>query len=535
MTTGKAPALGGARERLAALLLLAVAAWLCTGGPLISALGFYRDDWLCLFVMKSAGSWREMFRLMSAQTGISQRPFDVPELMLAYGAFGARPLGWHVLLAAIGALTSFCVWRVLRAYRAPEPLAALGALLFLAYPSKDTALFWAGYINGPLALLGFLAGLLAHLDYVASGRKSALAAAVAAFAFSLGTYDSCLFLAPVLLLTPSPAAGNRAPARARFSFACLCVLTAVSAGWKLLLMRHNQAPSQTLFSSLHAVSVYVASVNANLGPDLLLSAARAAAGAFARLPLTASAAFLLPCLVLLAPESAPDASSRPALRRLIFLGASVYALGYLPVAVSQYFPAPTDVENRLNLVPAAGLVLACVGALSLMRSKAPRYALALAAGLASAASTGFAGAWAASYARQLDVRDLVLRHLNDWPREDALFLLQPELNVDGRAPVFDDAYIIDSAVHFWTGDEARRSYVVRPGVEFLPDGLHLDGKAVFPYNRLVLLDAASGALTIHPAYDFIRRVPIPENVHNPVASWLKRRLGRAPEKRIDAP
>jgi hypothetical protein len=496
---------------------------LCVGGPLIAKLGFYRDDWLGLLLMKHAGSWREQYRLMAAQPGFFQRPLNVPESMFVSWLYGANPLGYHLELAAFSALTSFCLWRVLRVFQAPKPLAVLGAMLFLAYPSKDTALFWAGYINGPLALLAFLAGYLAHLKFVETGRKSWLAAALAAFAFSLGTYDSCLFLAPILLLTPTPAAGS-AKKRARASLGGLILLMGATVAWRLLLMRGHRAPSVTLFSPFHVLSVYAASINANLGPDLLLSAARGIVRGFAAAPFTAAAALLLPSLVLLAPATPHDDVDGRAIRRLMQLGAAVYVLGYLPVALSQYYPAPTAAENRLNLVPAAGLVLACVGALSLLRWKSARYALALAAGLAAASSVGFAASWATAYSRQLAVRDLVLARLPEWPRGDVLFLLLPELHVDGRASVFDHEYIIDPAVRLWTGDDARRSYVMRPGIEFLPAGLRLDGTAMFPYDRMVLLDASSGALTVHPGYDFIRRVAIPDNVHNPIATWAKHLL-----------
>lgn len=502
-------------------LFLGAAAFLAYGGPRITALGFQRDDWSLLYLMKSASAPFAVLRALAHQEALIRRPLNVLMCAIPYWLFGEKPLGWIVSLAVINTLSALAVYGLLRKFRAPKWAALLAATAFLAWPSKDTALFWAGYTNGPLALLAFLAGYLLHLDYIERPRPWKLAAGCASFLICFTSYDSCVFLLPILLLTPRPAAGVERARQVRSTL----LLGATVAGTMLLrglIMRHL-SDTYVSVDFYHVFFVYLASLNANFGPDLAVSSLRAAARAFSSAPAVAAAALLLPALALRADGAqAPADPDRAALRRLIALGAAVYVLGYLAIAVSLYVPAPTASENRLNLVPVAGLAFAFGGWLSLRRrSRAAMALAALAVGGILAASVGAAASWAEAYRRQLAVRDLVLEHLPEWPRGDVLFLRLPELNVDGRASVFDYESMIDPAVRLWTGDPQRRSYLLRPGVEILPDGFRLDGKALFRYDRLVYLDAADGAFIPHPAYDRLKDVTIPPNIHNPVATWAR--------------
>ncbi|MFI5363889.1 MAG: hypothetical protein ACHQ49_18150 [Elusimicrobiota bacterium] len=517
------------RTQTRAFLFLAAATYLAYGGPRIASLGFYRDDWRGLWLMTSAGSRLGAVRALAAQPGIMRRPLDVLLSSIPFMIFGARPLGWFVVIAALNGLGAFAVYRILRKYRTGETRALLGAAVYLAYPSKDTALFWSGFINGPFAILAFLWGYLLHLDFVETPRPWKAAAACLCFVACFASYDSCLFLLPILLITPD---GSSGPERRRLirSTLLLSATTAAVVALRWILMQKILMPTGLAISLSHAAYVYLAGLNANFGPDQLASTIQGAARAFARAPLVAAAALLAPALVLFggARENRGDSGEdRAALRRLVALGAAIYVLGYAPIAISLYLPAPTAEENRLNIVPAVGIALALGGWVALRRRTRLSEALAaFFAGGLLAASVGFSASWAEASRRRLDVRDLVVRRLPEWPRGDALFLRLPELHVDGRAAVFDNESTLTAAVRLWTGDAERRALVISPGVQFLPEGARLDGGAPFAYNQLAILDGNTGALKVHPLYEDCRGLVIPPNVHNRFAALIRAFLAR---------
>ncbi|MBI5245419.1 MAG: hypothetical protein HY922_17280 [Elusimicrobia bacterium] len=511
-------------------VLLALAAFLCCGGPRIAQLGFYRDDWIHMEKYQEAGSSSAILRRLAKEPNAVDRPLGIPLGVAVYALSGIRPLGWHLTELCINILLAFCICRVLLAFRCPRSASLLAAMLFLAYPSKDVTLFWMGTMIVPLSAAMFLLAYLAHLSYVRTGRNAMLFLSALAFLASPALYDSCVLLAPLYLIVPE-CGKDAGRARIWRSTLLAFALTLLAVGYKrFMLPAFFGVPfTKTVpMSPYHAFYVYLASINANLGPDQLWSVFQAIIQAWRTAPVMMLLALLLPWLAVpMGSTEATPAQEPPAAARLVFLGLGFYVLGYVPVAVSSCIPVPTSDANRLNLVAVMGLTMILAGLFARCRTLGWSRVLGpVVVGLAIASSVGISGAWVEANRRQMRVRDMILEHLADWPKEDALLLRLPQLYIAKRASVFDHESFLESAVHLWTGDRSRRAFLIRPGVKFLPDGfliLDSDKPELVPYGKTVLLDYASGAFK-KPSYVDFKDLPPQKTVHNAFAAWIRRIL-----------
>lgn len=485
-------------------LFLLAAAFLCYGGPAIARLGFYHDDWILLSYMRfaPAGFVPAMEGLLRNIPTLWFRPLGLPLYSLLYRLFGLNPVGWQACLLLTNALAAYALFRILLRFSVSERTALLGSLLFLCWPSKDATMFWPFVIINSTSLLAMLAAYLAHLDFVETGRRRSLALSAAAVVVSLTLYDQCVFLFPLWLVTPG-LLDKGVPARAKLGATTAAGATAAYLLFKLvfvprvLLVPFNKTFTLTVF---HFLMTYLRGVEANLGPRLILFSLRSLRAAFAAAPFVAAAAA---ALAWLAPGRSSETRPRPeGPVALVLLGAGVFLLGYLPIAVSDYWPTPIDHTNRINQVPAAGLVLGLIGCGSLVL--APRRLERAAVVLASvllAVHVGLAGTWAESYRRQLEVRDLILANLPRWTADKLLLVMLPERYVNGKAPVFDAPYDISGAARIWTGDEGRQADTVTPRMVFVPGGI-AGASGLIPYGSTLLLDVRGGELKVPEHRDF---------------------------------
>ncbi len=182
-------------------------------------------------------------------------------------------------------------------------------------------------------------------------------------------------------------------------------------------------------------------------------------------------------------------------KRLLWLGAGVFLLGYLPIALSDYAPNPYDHTNRLNQVPDLGVVMAAIACWSLYGRPlwAERLGKVL-CGLFLTAHVAFSGYWAESYAKQLQVRDLILEQRNDWPQGDTLLVLLDRRYVARKAIIFDAPYDITGAAQLWLDDPTRSGNVISQRLSFPPEGIRESGALILPYSSLRLLDVERGTL-----------------------------------------
>ncbi len=123
-------------------------------GLLIPFLGFYWDDWLTLYLMKSSSNpWDFIYA--------AYRPLHAILDVVEFQILGSNPLGWQILCLALRWAAVVLVWRLMRKLApAAEELATWVAVLFAIYPSfhqQSSALIyrqhWTSYVFFVLSLL----------------------------------------------------------------------------------------------------------------------------------------------------------------------------------------------------------------------------------------------------------------------------------------------------------------------------------------------------------------------------------------------
>ncbi|MCX5795390.1 MAG: hypothetical protein NTY77_07855 [Elusimicrobia bacterium] len=475
------------------LALLTGATAVSLGAWRMGRLGFYHDDWYYLYALGSVPqgmlSWMRI--LVKELPPLVFRPLEIPLFAALYAAFGAHPLPWHLSLLAINAALAFALFRLLRRFEVDCRGAALCALVFVAYPSKDACVFWPFDLINSLALAAFLAAYLAHLDYVETGRGRSLGLSVAAWIGCIAIYDQCTLLFPLWLLTPRTLREGIPPRAWRGLWAALGV-AAISSAYKLWWVPHAFGTAYNkniMFSLAQAVRVYGLGIAANLGPRLAGYVARSAWRAFTVSPEVAALAFLLPWSLWWL-RSKEAAAARHDANTLLALGGAVFLLGYLPIAVSDYIPTPLSHMNRINEVPILGLVLALAGVWNLLgRRRRVLAAGCAAAGLLLAAHVAFADAWSRSYELQLEIRDVIRSQPEKWPHGTKLLLWYEPHYIEEKAPVFIASWDITGAARIWTGDPSREADVLPAAMEFLPEGVAQGGR-LLPYKSFRVLDLA---------------------------------------------
>lgn len=484
MTRGSTPLPGriGARD----WLLLCAGAFIAFGGRTIFDLGFAHDDWLLLKHMAGSTSFLgTASALIAGASSILFRPAEIPYFVLLHRAFGTSPLGWQIVSLCMNVALAGAFMSLLRRLGTGRTASLWAALLLLAWPAKDSTAFWpiAG-VCAASALLT-LTALNLHCDYVRLGGRARAAASTACLLTALAFYEQSVLLFPLWLLVP--AEGEEKARRsegcawaAAAAVACVVYQRAL-APW-LFSLPHNKRMS---LGAGHAAWVCLAALNANLGPKLLIfSAKEAARAALSRPELAISAA-----AIFAAARRGEEGDPPP--RRLIAWGAAFAALAYLPLAFSDYSPTPLNHQNRLNLLPAAGVVAALAGLSGLHRRGGA--ALAAAAVAALLAHAGFAGVWAESYRRQLAIKEAVLSSLPLLKDASGLLVRLPERYVAGKAPVFDAHWDVTAAVSLWAGFDVAAD-VVRPETAFEADKVARPEGRTMPLRGLYVLDMTSGTL-----------------------------------------
>lgn len=474
-------------------LTLAGGGAIAFGGRTLLDLGFAHDDWVLLRHMAGAASLRQsMAALIAGASSILFRPAEIPFFALLHAAFGAAPLGWQCASLALHVGLAGAFMGLLARMGAARPTSMAAALLLLAWPAKDSTAFWP--IASVCAVSAALtaAALSLHWDFIRLGGSWRRAGSATCLLAALAFYEQSILLFPMWLLVPAQGEEKNRRVAGFFWAAAAAVLCAtyqrVLAPW-LFSLPHNKEMSVGLG---HGIWVYLAALNANAGPKLLLFSVKTAAHTLASQPMLAAAAF---GLSLAARFQAGE--DEPAPRRLIAWGAAFVFLAYLPLTVSAYSPTPLNHQNRLNLLPAIGVVAMLAGLSGLRRRGGA--ALACAAALALLVHAGFAAIWAESYRRQLAVRAAVIAGAPKLKDASGLLVRLTERYVQGKAPVFDAHWDITAAVSLWTGLPVGAD-VVHPETRFEAGKITRPGGRTLDRAGLYFLDMIGGTLT--PMSDF---------------------------------
>ncbi len=209
-----------ANKDLAAVLMIAAAAFLVYGGTLGNAFVF--DDRLVVENNAFIRSWDNLPDLFNRNYFIrsgelSYRPVVTLSYFLDYRLWHSRPAGYHltnVILHSLNAVLVFCLIRLL--FFRPAPAFICG-LIFALHPVNSEAVCAVAFREDLLVLLFSLLSLIFYrrLDPAAGKRKNSLFLAVSllSFALALLAKEMAMVLPLILLLTDLVRPGEEIPDR----------------------------------------------------------------------------------------------------------------------------------------------------------------------------------------------------------------------------------------------------------------------------------------------------------------------------------
>lgn len=503
-------------------LMIGAATFFCYGGWGLTRLGFYHDDWALLSTVSSmdGGLWDVVLGQFRGGAHI-YRPISVLCWTLPYWLFGLKAAFWQLGMAVLTTALCLVYYRFLRGFGASRVHAMLAALLFLAFPNKDSTLYWSvGSLTISVSLMCFLGACMAQARYVRTGHTSVLVVAVALLLLALAAYEQSFFLLPIWMLAPGEREWGPRVRRSLFFGGMALLVIAVC---KFVIIPHFVPYNKTMGLSVsNAVFVYYMALRSLFDPRWLAYLMRCVIQAVVWHPLLTAGALVMPWLVRGVLSQPAERVDMGAGGRLILWGGAVYVLGYLPFCFSDYAPGAYDHMNRLNQLPAAGVCAALCGWAQLRDKRRRTGALAAAAGVFLVIHLTFSGIWRESYRRQLDLKEKVLAVLGEWPGDKILLVVLPELYAARKAPVFLSGYDISAAIQIWSGDTERMAQVYSEHVSFGPEGVSIHG-GISPYSSFLLLDAASGRLSILDARSARALPPVIQPWEKPLKFWPRDR------------
>jgi hypothetical protein len=339
-------------------------------------LGFYLDDHLFLGMMSTSQdqSLHGLFDALTEDPKAKLRPLVYVVFATEYWLFGASPLAYHIVLAALVPACAVALYAVLVRLQLPRFLALATCVLFAAAPHYSSAKLWPLVFSPALSLTLALVSLLAA-DAAATGRSGRswlwLAGACLAMLASIFMYEITLPLLVVGLLFFWVRAFRRS-GRWRITAG---VLTSVLAGALIVkLIATRTVGEETSYGVgfqdglLHHMAYLVSgAVKLNFGsygvglPYVVswIALNHLTWGAVAAALLVGVASFAyLARVVPVSVDDLPAWRGRPAWQWLAAAGLAVVVIGYgiFLTGANIYFTS-AGIDNRVNIIPAVGMGL----------------------------------------------------------------------------------------------------------------------------------------------------------------------------------
>jgi hypothetical protein len=491
--------------------------------PYVARLGFASDDWAFLGSLTTHGDLSAPGRSLEHDFALHLRPRPVQVVYqtLLYNAFGANPLGYHLVnalvLAAMGALG----YLVLRELNVPRLPAVAVATTFGLLPHYSTDRFWwAAFGYGAAMALAF-ASVYADLRALRSVGVAMwlwkAAAIVALIVSGLGYEIALPLLAaaiPLLWYRSRRAAGGplshrlgRAGAIAFLgsNVLALAAVVAVKLAFPVGVGVGGSYPLHIARLTLGSAATSFGSYGLGL-PE----ATRWAVATMDRATLAASCALAAVIAVYLGMIARRDAALVWPARhwlRLAACGVLVFALGYgIFLTNGRILFSSTGISNRVSIAAAAGVAMIWIGLAGAVSAAAPSrwrawvFAVPVAALCLSGVLIvqGLAATWAEAWQRQQTIlADIRTR----------LPALEPGTTIilDGACPyvgsgiVFESNWDLAGALETRYGDSTVRADTVSAtlsvGYDRVSTRLYIDHVARYDYDRrLLVFDARDSTL-----------------------------------------
>jgi len=482
----------------------------------LGSLGFYSDDWDLLgsFAFTPDQSLSGFYRAMYAQPQVQMRPGQVLYLSLLYRVFGATPLGYHVVNAAVLVAAAVLLVLVLRRLGVSRAVAVPAGALYSVLPHYSTARVWYSAFQAPLSMAAYLFSLYAALRSLESHARQVWAwrlASLAAVVASGLSYEVALplfFINPLLVWARQRRLASRASGPEHqpgsLVFLGLMVAAAVAvAGFKVLTstrLSHGSQPGY-LASLIHQIAHINLNVYGVGAPRTLWIALHASAE-----PISIALAVGLGILVagyllrVLAREPLPSPGQSV---RLMIAGVVVILLGHAVFVTTRVSFSPTGPNNRTAVAAAAGVALAWVAAAALIaallprRWRAPAFAGAIGAAICGAflVTMVLERFWVIAYEQERQLLARVQQSLPTLPQHTTL-LLDGFCPYVGPAIVFEAPWDLKGALWVLYRDTTVRADVVSPNLRVEPDAIvtRIYGEdSKYPYRGLIVFNARAGS------------------------------------------
>jgi protein O-mannosyl-transferase len=283
------------------------------------------------------------------------RPIWIAALTLGGSAWGANPLGFHLLSIALHVIVTWLVHLALLELAVDPTAALIGALVFAVHPVHAEAVAWASASNEPLVAAWSLLALILFLR--SNGRFSRTALGV--YALALLTKESAVALPLLLALCAAGRSGAGAIARRVAPFVALAI------GYLLVrrLVVHPHPDSREFFTRfLTAPRVLAEYLRLLFLPWRMR--------VFHDVPIVdrpLGAAFLVPMAALVAWSLAAARWRRGA--PIACTGMLWPLLALLPLCGIAGFPQPAILAERYLYLPSVGVALFVAGAVQSLRAR----------------------------------------------------------------------------------------------------------------------------------------------------------------------
>jgi len=493
-------------------------------------LGFYFDDHLFLGMMSTSQdqSIGGLFDALAADPKAQLRPLVYFLIATEYWLFGASPMPYHIVLAALVPMCAVALYALLVRLRLPRYLALAAPVLFASAPHYSSVKLWPILFSPTLSLtLAFISLLAGYSAVTARGNRAWLWLATACLTMlaSVFMYETTLPLFAVAVLFHWLQA-FRESGRWRYTAGVLTSVLAVALIVKLVAAdRVGRETSYAIgFDNgfLHHIGYVVSgAVKVNFGtygvglPYVLswtalnrLTWSAVVAGAFVGV---ATFVYLVR-VAAVSVEELPAWRGRPASQYIAVAGLAVVVVGYsLFLTGANVFFTSVGIDNRVNMIPAVGMALIALALIlrALRLFSARRRPIVFALAVASLAAAGtfitttIAGYWREAADHQREVLSGLRAALPEDPAGKTVIL-------DGTCPevgpgiVFTAHYDLGGALQTIYRDPTLEGAVMTPVIGVESRGVVLTTLVYdraeprfYPYSRkLVVYDSRRHTLHV---------------------------------------
>lgn len=473
-------------------------------------LGFYSDDWPMLEAFSFSGNQTlaGLFRSANANPQIAMRPGQALYQAVLYWLFGAKPLPYHLVNAAVLVTVALIFYLVLRQLGFDRRISVAVPLVYSLLPHYSTARVWFAAFQAPLSMAFYFLSLYTALRSLEGSRRSSLAlhaSSTLALLASVLCYEAALplfLLHPVLIGWAARRRNLSSPRMAQ-------------------VRRRSVAVSATTLTALGAVVAYKLLTTIRLSPSLTsgalirfmkqiawinlwyygLASPRILWRAFQE----ASAQALIVAVLLalltgwylhrISLQEEKGQVTGPEALRLVAWGGLVVVLGHaILVTAVDVSLSPTNRANRVSIAAAVGVALALVGGAAWITVHfQARYLPVLVAVMAAGSfliDTYLISWWVTAYRVEREVLSAVRETFPTLPANTSL-ILDGACRQPGSGISFHSAYDLRGALALEYGDTTLRAGVVSPNLTVQGDGLHTRqyGEDIrYPYDKLNLFN-----------------------------------------------